>query len=167
MVPDNILCHCLLDRSLHAVHMIKALIALCVLRAFVRKRRMKFISQLHCIFHDIFGITRMNALPCDSQDCARRVEALITQISQHTAVHRIGILRAKILDIKIFDAVSNLFVRRKANTDLPVLYLGMRKQIRRHRHNLCDARLVVPAKQRIAVCHDQLLSLAVLEHWKL
>ena len=139
--------------------MIKTLIPFRVLRAFIRECALKFIRELNGVLHDIPGIARVYALPGDCQDRARRVKALIAHIAEHTAVHRVGMIRAKAPDIKICHTVPDLLVGREPDADPAVPDLRVCQQMLRHRHDLGDAGLVVTAEQRIAVRHDQALAL--------
>ena len=102
----------------------------------------------------------MDTFSYDGERGRRRVKALIIDVPQHAAVHGICIIGAKSLDVKIIHAPANFLVRGEANTNFSMLHFRVRQKILRHSHDFRYSRLVIGAKKRVAVSHDQALSFA-------
>lgn len=106
MVADNKFHNCLLHISMNAVHMVKSLIALRILRALTRDGTDKFIRKRNGIFHNILRIAGVNTLSLHRKRRACRVETLVAHIAKLSAVNRVSIIRVKSINVKKCHTVS-------------------------------------------------------------
>ena len=93
----------------------------------------------------------------------RGIEVFKFQFAHATAVHGIGPLRVKGLDIKMFRPLAHLFIRRKGHTDITVRNI-FSFQHRQCRHDLRDTRFVICPQQRFAIRGDQRLPEQLVQH---
>ena len=95
------------------------------------------------------------------------VEVLELQLADFAAVHRVGPLGAETLHVELVRALTYLLVGIESYADGAVLDLGMFLKISHGADYLCDAGLVVGAKQCGAVGHDQILTFIAEQFGKL
>lgn len=119
------------------------------------------------IDHCILGAAGVNRFAADRDDGACRVETLVLEFSEQTAVHRIGKIRTESLDVKIIRAFADLFVRREGKSDFAVRDLGMRDKIFERGHDRRDTRLVIGAEECRAVGRDDFFADEPLERGKI
>ena len=156
VVTDNIFRLRFLHRSAKGVQMIKPFVAAGIHRIFRNgKHGLKFLRHQKRVAHLIFGIARMHASSVYRYLRSRRVEVFIFQFPEPAAVHRIRVIRAKQLYIKIIRARADLFVRRKPNPNPAMWNFFIVQQIFRHCHNFRDSRFIVRAEQRRSVGHNK------------
>ena len=159
MIPDDIVCHCLLHIAFDAVQMIEALISLGIHGILkYREQILEFLGNQNGIQHFSLGISRMNASPVDSDPAAGSIEGLILQFPQSPTVHSKGKIRTKERHIKVICPLSDLLVGGEGDPKLSVTDLGMGQQFLSHCHDLCNAGLVIRSQQGSTVGNDQVLS---------
>ena len=143
--------------------MIEALVALGFGRDFFRRQQG---VELKCderrIFHLILCGAGMNRNAVNGDMRARRIEILVFQLAERTAVHRVGVIRAEARDIEMVGAAPDLLVRRECDPDFAVRHAGG-EDLFDGGHDFRDSRLVVRADQRRAVRDDELLSRVIRE----
>ena len=109
----------MLDAPFHIRQMEKAFIAFRVFRA---RRRRQFGKKLHrqerCIDHFPFRLSGMDTDPAKCHLCGSRIEILIFQFSQCTAINRIGIFRTQSFQVDMIHTLPDFLIRRKADRDL-------------------------------------------------
>ena len=140
--------------------MIEALITFCVHRILERRKQaLEFHADEQCILHLELRAAWVNADTVNHNLPGSSIEILILELTEGSAVYRVGDIRAEIRNIETVCTSTDFLIRCKANADFSMLYLWMRQKMFCHGHNLCDARLIVGAEQRRTVRYDQILSL--------
>ena len=99
----------------------------------------------------------MNVASVDGHNGGGGVEILIFQLTERAAVDGVGVVRAEMRQIEAVRAAADLLVRREADAQRRVR-AALGQQLLHGGQNFCDARLVVRAEQRSAVCDDQVLA---------
>ena len=166
VVADDIVQACLLFMALDALQVAEPFIPFGKGRVFKnRKHGMEFHCDQDGIFHFALCRARMDAHPVDGNLGVRRVEVLIFDLAELAAVHRIGVLRPKALDIEAIRAAARLLVRRDADFDGPVRNV-LRNQAFQCGENFRNACFIVRAEQRRAVGHDQILAFVIQKAFK-
>ena len=139
--------------------MIEALITFCVHRILERRKQaLEFHADEQCILHLELRAAWVNADTVNHNLPGSSIEILILELTEGSAVYRIGDIRAEIRNIETVCTPTDFLIRCKANADFSMLYLRVRQKMFRHGHNLCDARLIVGAEQRRAIRHDEVLA---------
>ncbi|CZV20514.1 Uncharacterised protein [Enterobacter hormaechei] len=153
-IADNIVHLRAVHGPLDAGQMIKTLIPFRHLRAlFGGHFRMNTRSQRQRIHHHPFRRPRMNVIPDDFDRHRCRVKVFILQFTHAATVDGVGPLRVKRLNVKVFCAFSNLFIRREGHADIAMRDI-FALQHRQRRHDLGDARFVISPQQGFAVSGD-------------
>ncbi|MBT9177185.1 MAG: hypothetical protein DDT20_01516 [Firmicutes bacterium] len=105
----------------------------------------------------------MDIAPLNRYLSRSRIKSLELNSAYRTAIKRISKVRAKFSDVEFGRAPRNFFVRSKGNAQSPAFNLRIREQILHRRQNLRNASFVVCAKQRSAVCGNNVLSPVIYE----
>ena len=87
-----------------------------------------------------------------------RVEVLKLQLAQVTAIHGVGPLASEFLYVEVVCTHTNLLVGVKSYAYVSVTYLFVIAQIAHRLYYLSYAGLVVGAKQRCSVGHNQVFA---------
>ena len=159
VITDDVLHLRFLDTAAHPVEMVEALIALGIHRVLKRRQQaLEFHADEQRVLHLELRTAWVNAdtVYCDLPGSG--IEILILELAEHSTIDRIGDIRAEIRNVETVRTASDLLIRGEANADFSVLYLRMRQEVLRHRHDFCNARLIVGTKQRRTVRYDEVLA---------
>ena len=166
MVTDDVGEVCLLHRALEGDEMEEALVALRVFRAGHNgKHGIEFLADKDGIFHLALGIAGVDVAALDMDFGTCRVEVLKLKLSNLAAVHGVGVVCAKALDVKLHNAAADFFVRGKTYPDGPVLEFRVLHNILDGVHDFCNAGLVIGPKKGCSVCCDKGLA-DIMEHFR-
>ena len=103
----------------------------------------------------------MHAHALDGDLGAGGVEVLVFQVADVATVHGVSPLATKLLHVEVVGAHANFLVGVETHADVAMLNLRMILQVAHGLHYLCDASLVVGAKERGAIGHDKVLALVL------
>ena len=160
VIPDDVLHLRFLDTTTHPVEMVEPLIALGIHRVLKRRQQaLEFHADEQRVLHLELRTARVNAGTVNRNLPGSGIEILILELTEGSAVYRIGDVRTEICNIETICTSTDFLIRCKANADFSMLYLRVRQEVLRHRHDFCDARLVVGAEQRRTIRHDEVLAL--------
>ena len=153
-----------IHRAFNAGEMIKALIPFGLLRALLfRYARMNFAGKRHGIDHHPFCGAGVDVITDDFHRHRRGVEVLKLQLANTTAIHGVGPLRAKGLNIEIFRPFAHLFIGRERHADIAVGNVFC-LQHRQRGHDLRHARFIIRAEQGFAVGGDERMAEQLMQH---
>lgn len=111
--------------------MIEALVTLCVFGSFgARKHGDELIGDAYGVEHFVLCITRMHVAALEGDAGAGGVEVLIFQFAYGAAVHGVGEVAAKPLNVKFMCSQTYLLVGVEADANLAVLNLRIGLQPR-------------------------------------
>ena len=146
----------MVNSTLHAAKVVKALVSFCVLRSL---RRGKQLVELHSgqnsAEHRVFGIAGVDAPAGDLNSRGSGVEALVLDLAELASVGGIGFLGTETRNVEVVRAAADLLVGREGDADRPVRELRMRGVVGEEVHDLRDACLVIGAQKSRAVRDDE------------
>ena len=87
------------------------------------------------------------------------IEVFIFQFALKTTINGVSKFSTKFLHVEIIHTPAYFLIRRKTDTDFPVLNLRVRHQIFGSRHDLGNTRFIVSTQQSCPVGRDQRVSL--------
>ena len=108
----------------------------------------------------------MHVQPFEKDFRTGSVEVLIFQLANLSAVNRIGPFATEFLHIEMVSTGTDLFIRRKTDTDLAVFDLRMILQIFHSRDNSGHTAFIISPQQRLAVRHNDILFLIIIQFGK-
>ena len=157
----------LLTMALDAQQMIEALIAFCGLRNVgFGNVSIELTCQAAGVDHLALGISCVHTASLNGHLSRCGIEVLILQITDITAVHGVSPVTAELLDIEMVGAHADLLVGIEGHTNLTMLDFLVIPQVAHGLNDLCDAGLVISAKQRSAVGDNQVFALVGKQLWK-
>ena len=130
--------------TIHAYQMEETLVAFGMFWRFLfRKHAHQFGSHTSGVDHLILCIARMDAATCDADFGSSSVEVLKLNLSCFAAIHRVGKLTSKLLDVKLRSPHADFLVWIETHTNFPVFHFGMFHEPHTCRNNFGNTRLVV------------------------
>ena len=168
MIPDDVLHLRFLDTAAHPVEMIEALVALGIHRVLKRRQEaLEFHADEQRVLHLELRTARMNADTVYRDLPGGGIEILILKLAEGSAVYGIRDVRAEVRDVEAIRPASDLLIRGEADADVSMLDLRVREEVLRHRHDFCDARLIVGTEQRRTVRYDEVLTPQIRQERKI
>ena len=159
MITDDVLHLRFLDTAVHPVEMVEALIALGIHRVLKRRQEaLEFHADEQRVLHLELRTARVNAGTVNRDLPGSGIEILILELAERPTIYGIGDVCAEIRDVKAVRTASDLLIRGEADADFSMLYLRVREEVLRHRHDFCDARLIIGTEQRRTVRYDEVLT---------
>ena len=139
--------------------MVESLIALCCLWGLAGRQELcELCRQTVGVYHLALGIARVHTDAIDGDLRTGGIEILELEFPNVSSIHRICPVASELLDIKMVGTHADLLIRVKGDTDVSMLNLRMIPEVAHRLYDLGNASLVVGAKERMAVCHDQVFS---------
>ncbi len=145
-------------RALDVRRVIEALAAAGVLGALPRGHELlELAGHRDGVDHDVLGGARVDHHAAHGHRGLAGAEALVVDLAQGLAVHRVAVGGAESVEVEKRRAVADLLVGHEGDLQRGVRELGVRHETGEQRADLGDAGLVVGAEQRGAVRdHDVL-----------
>ena len=124
----------------------------------LRQSRRKLTGDQQSVDHRILCGTGMDARAADGEFRLGRIEIVVGQISDRSAIDRVGEVGRETVHIEQFRPASpKFFIGSESKTDLPVLPFRMRDELLAGGHDRGNAGFVVGAQQGRAVRSDDRL----------
>ena len=159
MVADDITQRRLFNRAAHSDQMVESLIALRVFRRLeARQHHGYLVSDTHRVTHLMVRRTRVHIQTVHMDLGTRCIEVLKLQLTDCTAIHRIGEIGTELLNVKMVCSAADLFVRRETDTHFTMLDLRVLDEVFHRRHDLGNTGFVICAQKGSGVRHNDVLS---------
>ena len=124
----------------------------------LRQSCRKLAGDQQSVDHRILCGTGMDARAADGEFGLGRIEVVVGQISDRSAIDRVGEVSREMVHIEQFrPASSQFFVGSESEADLPVLPFRMCEELLAGGHDGRNASFVVGAQQGCAICSDDRL----------
>ena len=144
MVANDIFQAALLDLAAHCAQVAEALVLFRMLGTLGGgKHGVKFHGDMLGVDHDIFGIPGVDIAPVYGHDGGSGVEIFVFQSAYSTAIYRIGEISTKGINIKMFRALSDFFIRSEGNPDGTMWNFWMLQKVFSSGYNGTYASLVI------------------------
>ena len=158
----------LLHRAVHMSQVEETVVALSVLGSLeARQIADELARHAHRVTHFVVGRARVN-ISAREDDCGLgRIERLILQLANSSAINGVGKLSTEALDIEMVSTLANLLIRSEAYADFAMLALGVSHEILHCGKYGCDTRFVISPEERGAIGDNNILPYIIEELRKL
>ena len=166
MIADQHVHRAFFDVTLNFVDVEKALAPFGIFRLFAgRQHLLPLRGHRQRVDHFPLGVAGVHASSAKGHHWIFGVEIFVFQSAQLTAVHGVGEIGAKTVDVETERAPARFLIRCKGHADFSVFYFRMLNQLFHRADNRRDSGFIVGAEKRRAVGEDHVLP-RVLGHFR-